>query len=204
VLTSFIQVFRVFGLPEAILTDNGAYFAGFKSGYTQFEKMLMDQDILPIHGRVYHPQTQGKIERFHRSLEDEVLRFHRPVDFSDAMSLLAQWKAVYNCERPHQALGDRCPAQVYTSSQREYQENVPPYEYSSQYHLHKVNNWGFLRFAHYQIYLSETFRNTHVQLIPSEAEDAALVCYRNFIIAKIDLTNGELLSRKAYRMKAPV
>jgi transposase InsO family protein len=200
VLTSFIQVFRVFGLPEAILTDNGAYFAGFKSGYTQFEKMLMDQDILPIHGRVYHPQTQGKIERFHRSMEDEVLRFHRPIDFLDATSLLAQWKAVYNCERPHQALGDRCPAQVYTSSQREYQENVHPYEYSSQYRLHKINNWGFLRFAPYQIYLSETFRNTYVQLIPSEGEDAALVCYRNFIIAKIDVANGELLSRKAYRM----
>jgi hypothetical protein len=201
VLKSFVQTFRSFGLPQSILTDNGATFAGFKSGYTQFERALMDQDILPIHGRVYHPQTQGKIERFHRSMENEVLKFHRPLNFSEATEILDQWQAVYNCERPHEALGDRCPAQVYTPSLRTYLEKIPPYEYDSKYHLIKVNNWGFLRFAAYQIYISETFRDTHVQLIPSEGDDAVLVCYRNFIVAKIDVTNGELLSRKAYRLR---
>lgn len=201
VLKSFVQTFRSFGLPQSILTDNGATFAGFKSGYTQFERALMDQDILPIHGRVYHPQTQGKIERFHRSMENEVLKFHRPLNFSEATEILDQWQAVYNCERPHEALGDRCPAQVYTPSLRTYLEKIPPYEYDSKYHLIKVNNWGFLRFAAYQIYISETFRDTHLQLIPSEGDDAVLVCYRNFIVAKIDVTNGELLSRKAYRLR---
>jgi len=161
----------------------------------------MDQDILPIHGRVYHPQTQGKIERFHRSLENEVLKFHRPLNFADATEVLDQWKVVYNFERPHEALGDRCPAQVYTSSLRTYHEKTPSYDYSSKFRLYRINNWGFLRFAVYQIYISETFRDTQVQLVPSEGEDAVLVCYRNFVIAKIDVTNGELLSRKAYRLR---
>lgn len=107
---------------------------------------------------------------------------------------------MYNCERPHEALGDRCPAQVYTPSQRPYSENVRPYDYGSLYHVRKINNWGFLRFAAYQIYISETFKDTHVQLVPNESEDSVLLCYRNFIIAKIDVTTGELLSRKAYRI----
>lgn len=204
VIKSFVQVFRMYGLPEAILTDNGANFSGLKSGYTQFERALLDQDILPIHGRAYHPQTQGKIERFHRSLQNEVLKLHRPINFADATIVLHQWRNFYNCERPHQALGDRCPSQIYSPSQREYQEKVPPYDYNSQYRLHKINNWGFLRFTNYQIYISETFRDTYIQLIPHEGDDAALVCYRNFIIAKIDVANGKLLRRKAYRMRSPV
>jgi transposase InsO family protein len=201
VLRSFIPVFRHYGLPEAILTDNGRNFAGLKNGYTLFERALMDQNILPIHGRVYHPQTQGKIERFHRSMENEVLKLHRPLNFAEASELLEQWKGVYNFERPHEALGDRCPAQVYTPSQRSYLENVQPYEYGSKYHLIKINNWGYLRFADFQIYISETFRDTRVQLIPSEGDDSVLVCYRNFAIAKIDVTSGDLLSRKAYRLR---
>jgi transposase InsO family protein len=201
VLHDFIRIFRKYGVPEAILTDNGATFAGFKGGYTQFERALMDQDILPIHGRVYHPQTQGKIERFHRSMKNEVLKHYHPLNIADAAEILEKWKTLYNYERPHEALQDRFPAQVYTSSTRSYQENISPYEYNAQYRLYRINNWGFLRFAVHQIYISETFRDTLVQLVPNEADDTTLVCYRNFIIAKIDVINGELLSRKAYRLK---
>lgn len=202
VLRSFIPVFRQYGLPQAILTDNGRNFAGLKNGYTLFERALMDQDILPIHGRVRHPQTQGKIERFHRSMENEVLKPHRPQNFAETTEILNQWKSIYNFERPHEALGDRCPAQVYSPSQRSYLEKVHPYDYGSQYHLIKINNWGYLRFADFQIYISETFRDTRVQLIPFEGDDSVLVCYRNFIIAKIDVTNGDLVSRKAYRLRS--
>ena len=203
VLQNFIQIFRVYGLPQSILTDNGPTFAGFKNGYTQFERALMDQDILPIHGQFFHPQTQGKIERFHRSMKNEVFQFRHLLNLADAAEVLEQWKTIYNCERPHEALGDRCPAQVYTPSQRLYLEKIPVFEYSSQYHLIKINNWGFLQFAAYQIYISETFRDTHVQLVPNESENSVLVCYRNFVIAKIDVTTGELLSRKAYRTSQP-
>jgi len=201
---SFIQTFRDFGLPESILTDNGAVFAGFKGGYTQFERILMDQDILPIHGRVYHPQTQGKIERFHRSLKNEILYLRDILDLDDAARVLGNWQHIYNFERPHEALGNRCPAEIYTISPRQFLESIPTYDYSSQYRLYRINNWGYLRFAKHQIYISETFRDTYVQLIPVDREDIAHVCYRNFIIAKIDVSNGELLSRKAYRLSNSV
>jgi len=201
VLHNFIQTFQKYGLPQSILTDNGSTFSGFNRGYTQFERALMDQDILPIHGRVYHPQTQGKIERFYRSMVDELLKFHRLQNFGEAIELLEQWRLIYNHERPHEALGDRCPAQIYTPSERSYQEEVLPYDYSSQYRVYRINNWGYLRFAGFQIYISETFSDTYLQLIPNDDEDSVFVCYRNFVIAKINLTNGELMSRKAFRLK---
>lgn len=202
--SSFVRAFRDYGLPESILTDNGPTFAGIKSGYTLFERMLMDQDILPIHGRTYHPQTQGKIERFHRSLKNEVLYLKNIHDLEEATSVFKKWQYIYNFERPHAALRDKSPAEVYSTSPRPFLEVVPTYDYNSKYRLYRINNWGFLRFAKYQIYISETFRDTYVQMIPLESEDIAIVCYRNFIIAKIDVKNGELLSRKASRLSSSV
>ena len=84
VIPVFTEAFREFGLPDSILSDNGAQFAGFKKGYTQFERWLMDLDILPIHGRIKHPQTQGKIERFHRTMKQELLNHTIISDIEDA------------------------------------------------------------------------------------------------------------------------
>lgn len=201
---SFIHTFNEYGLPQAILTDNGPYFAGFKKGYTQFERALMDQDVLPIHGRFRHPQTQGKIERFHRSMNNEVLQYRQFLDLADASKVLEHWKTVYNFERPHDALGGRCPAQLYTPSQRAYKEKVTPFEYNPHYRLYKINNWGFLRFSSFRVYISETFADTYVQLLPREEEDTVEVCYRNFVIARIDMSDGELFCRKAYRLKETI
>mgnify|MGYP003309974300 FL=1 len=63
VIPSFKKAFEEYGIPNSILSDNGAQFAGFRHGYTQFEKWLMNLDILPIHERIKHPQTQGKIRK---------------------------------------------------------------------------------------------------------------------------------------------
>ncbi len=61
VINAFEEAFYEYGMPNSVLSDNGGQFAGFKKGYTQFEKWLMCLDILPIHCRIKHPQTQGKI-----------------------------------------------------------------------------------------------------------------------------------------------
>lgn len=200
VLSSFIPVFREFGLPNALLTDNGPCFAGSRKGYCLLERALMDQDVLPMHGRYYHPQTQGKIERFHRAMKNEVLKFQYFADIDDAVRRLSEWKTLYNNERPHQALGDRCPYQVYIPSQRYYKEKVLPYEYNSAHRVYKINNWGFLRFAHHQLFVSETFRDTFVQLVPDDSMEVVQVCYRNYSIAKFDVATGDLISRTPYRL----
>ena len=192
---SFIQAFQEYGLPDAILSDHGSQFAGFKGGYTHFERWLMDLDILPIHGRIMHPQTQGKIERFHRTMKAELLR--EPfLDLKDAKKHFARWRWKYNEIRPHSALNMKTPASVYTPSKRLLFE-PRPYEYTG--HVCKVNNWGYLRFGPVQLFLSETMANTYLEVVPV-SDDMFSVRYRNFQIALIDANAKNLIHRRIRRL----
>ena len=70
---SLVRVFREYGMPKAILCDNGSPWSDNTNGYTPFEIWMIQMDVLPIHGRPIHPQTQGKDERFHRTLKEDLL-----------------------------------------------------------------------------------------------------------------------------------
>lgn len=200
VIPCFEAVFREYGLPDAILSDNGAQFAGFRQGYTQFEKWLMQLDVLPIHGRVKHPQTQGKIERFHRTLKSELLSQKKFENIDDANRQIQEWRTKYNHVRPHEALGMKCPGEVYVPSLKSYPEKKSVYEYSGQYHVIKVNSWGYVRFDGQRIYLSETMVNEFVEFRPNPHGDSFIVCYRNFKIAEFSSIDGKLINRKISRL----
>ena len=200
VLPVFREAFYEFGMPDSVLSDNGAQFAGFRQGYTQFEKWLMNHDILPIHGRMKHPQTQGKIERFHRTMNQELLNHYIPKDIADAERVFADWRNCYNNERPHEALGMKCPSEIYVPSKRIYCDQVEKFEYSGKYHVIKVNSWGYVRFDHWQVYLSETMIDEHIEFRPNPNGDTFIACYRNFAIAEFDVHTGKLLHRKIQRL----
>jgi transposase InsO family protein len=98
-------VFRRYGLPEAMLSDNGSPWGGSGSrGYTAFEVWLMRLGIRLHHGRPYHPQTQGKDERFHRSLNVEVLQMRPRSDLATYQAAFDHWR---DLQRPTAARGDR-------------------------------------------------------------------------------------------------
>lgn len=198
VTESFRRVFEQYGKPEALLSDNGAQFAGFGGGYTRFERWLMEQDVLPVHGRPRHPQTQGKIERFHRSMKAEALRDNSFDDLSHARKALSAWRTLYNEVRPHEALGGQKPAQVYQRSARLYLPDVQKTVYSGDHPVCKVNSWGYLRWMDYRVYLSETFANTYLEI--RLAQDQLWVCYRNFRIAAINTISGKRLHRSISRL----
>lgn len=200
VIPTFKEAFYEYGMPKSILSDNGAQFAGFKKGYTQFEKWLMNHDILPIHGRVMHPQTQGKIERFHRSMKYELLKHKAFKDINEAEIALRDWRTKYNEIRPHEALDMKCPAEVYQRSSREYVDKVERYEYSGAYHVIKINSWGYARFAAWQEYLSETMVGEFVEFRPNPLGDSFFACYRNFVIAEFSAIDGSLLNRNIRRL----
>ena len=200
VIPTFQEAFRRYGLPNSVLSDNGAQFAGFRQGFTQFEKWLMEHDILPIHGRIKHPQTQGKIERFHRTMKQELLKYRTPEDIEDAIRLLGEWQVKYNTVRPHEALGLRCPSEVYQASSRVYDETPKEYIYSGQYHVIKVNTWGYVRFDRWQVFLSETMAGEYIELRPNPCRDSFNACFRNFVIAEFDSITGKLIHRKISRL----
>lgn len=197
VKTSFIAAFREYGLPNSVLSDNGAQFAGAHRGLSTFERFLMDLDILPIHGRPIHPQTQGKIERFHQTFKQEALRT-MPANMADAKSQFENWRWVYNELRPHHALGMKTPASIYQPSTRKYY--VPkPYVYDVGARLSKVNNWGYLRFGPIQLFLSEAMADTYVEIRYGE-NDTFSIIYRNYTVATVDAVEGKLLERHIRRL----
>ena len=200
VIPAFTEAFREYGMPDAILSDNGAQFAGFKKGYTQFERWLMELDILPVHGRIKHPQTQGKIERFHRTMKHELLNHTSIADIQDAHNKFELWRDKYNNIRPHEALGMKTPGEVYQTSQRKYPDEIKKYEYGGQYHVIKVNSWGYVRFDKWQVYLSETMIDRYIEFRPSADGESFFACYRNFKIAEFDTENGQLINRSIARL----
>lgn len=200
VIPTFREAFYEYGMPDSILSDNGAQFAGFRQGYTQFEKWLMNHDVLPLHGRIKHPQTQGKIERFHRTMKQELLKHYTPADITDAARALHAWRDSYNCERPHEALGMKCPAAIYVPSARIYCDAVESYTYGGAFHVIKVNSWGYVRFDRFQIYLSETMAGEYIEFRPHRDRDTFVACYRNFAIGEFDARTGELLHRRISRL----
>jgi len=200
VMPAFREAFEEFGMPRSVLSDNGAQFAGFRKGYTQFEKWLMNLDVLPIHGRIKHPQTQGKIERLHRTMKAELLSGTDFEDIADAETHLQEWRKKYNEIRPHAALQMRCPAQVYCPSSRRFPEKISKFEYSGQYHVIKVNSWGYVRFDKWQIYLSETMIGENIEFRPNPNGDSFSACYRNFTIAEFNTQTGELIHRRISRL----
>src|SRR5690606_40790822 len=90
--------------------------------WTALTVWLLKLGIRTIHSRPYHPQGRGKNERFHRSLKAEVFAFKRYRDLDDVQRALDEWRAVYNLDRPHEALDFDVPASRYRRSEEHTSE----------------------------------------------------------------------------------
>jgi transposase InsO family protein len=114
---AFSGAVAAYGMPRQLLSDNGTTFTGRLHGYVvYFERQVRAAGVEFIHGRVYHPQTQGKLERQHGT-QNTWIADHRPRSLSAAQHVLDAYRADYNTIRPHEALGQRPPAELYQSGQ---------------------------------------------------------------------------------------
>jgi transposase InsO family protein len=201
VLGSFLSLFRERGLPKAVLCDNGPPW-GFTSvfGYTKFEVFLMDRGVLPLHGKPLHPQTQGKEERFHRTLKNELLRQIQIRNLFHAQKEFDAFRKMYNEERPHCSLGYAVPADRYRDSERAMPEKIEKWEYPDGCEMKWVRANGCIRFKNKDMFLSEAFYGLDVALMETQDDGFMDIIYRNFKIATIDLRNGTLCSKKITRL----
>lgn len=126
-----VETFRQYGLPQAMLMDRGSmWWTAFNGwGLTWLSVQLIEQGIRLLYGRVCHPQTQGKVERFHRTLGTELRHRGVPRRFGEWSAALSAVRSSYNERRPHEALGMQRPAQRYQPSRRSYAERVKEWEY---------------------------------------------------------------------------
>lgn len=194
---SLLRVFSEYGLPDAILSDNGPPWADHTNGYTPYEIWMMQLGILPMHGRALHPQTQGKEERFHRTLKEDVLKRHTIRDLVEAQSIFDHYREEYNVERPHAALNYDVPEKHYRSSARKLPSTWGEPEYDAGATLRKVNCKGYLSIQKHRYYLSESFAGKYVELL-FRSENKVRVCYGAYKIAKINLSEKLFISRKIY------
>lgn len=114
----FDRACKRWGEPQEVLSDRGAIFTGITYGTVSwFERHLWQRGISTTNGRPYHPQTQGKIERYHRTLTEWLV--DHPTDTLAALNRsLARFAEHYNVERPHQALDDHTPVEVWNATPR--------------------------------------------------------------------------------------
>lgn len=131
VRTVLIDVFRRYGMPRRLLCDNGPPWGADDGALTALGAWLIRLGVSLSHGRPRHPQTQGKDERFHRTLNVELIGTRTFADVEGFNDHAEPWRHQYNQVRPHEALSLRPPATRYTPSPRAYPTALPPIEYDA-------------------------------------------------------------------------
>ena len=195
----FTRVLEEYGLPRAILSDNGKPWGDNQGGITQFDVWMMRLGILPIHGRPLHPQTQGKDERFHRTLNQELLKRRPMKDLQDAQSSFSPWREMYNFERPHNALHLEVPAAHYKPSKRSLADADRPVEYDSGAVLRKINYKGYISIQQHRYFISDSLIGQYVKL-NYISEHVVGLQYGAFEFAQIDTEQRLIVSKKRRRM----
>lgn len=199
---SFCKAFENYGLPKTLLCDNGNPWGSSQStSITKFEVWLMEHDVLTIHIRPIHPQTQGKVERFNGSYKQERLKFYVPTDMADAQRTREEYMQFYNFVRPHHALNLDHPSQHYKPSERRYKNEVPEWDYDHGANLVHVKPSGYLRFNSQSYFLSEGMGGKDVMLRPSTSrKNIFRIVFRGFQIGSLDVENRMVIARKIYRL----
>jgi transposase InsO family protein len=185
------KAFECYGLPWRMTMDNGSPWGnGPGDPFTPLGVWLMEQDIGIGHSRPYHPQTQGKDERFHRTLKAEALAGPPFEDLAQAARDLECWRSVYNTERPHQAIGMKPPVDRYAPSPRPYRPVVGPFEYGPDDQPRKVHQSdGRISFKGQRWRVPKAFRQKLVAVRPTADDGRYDVVFRTTRIAAIDLRN---------------
>jgi transposase InsO family protein len=146
------DLFGEVGMPQGILTDNGfATTHRTPRTISWFEARLLRLGIRIAHGRPYHPQTQGKVERLHRTIREEFLTAARRDSLDNFRQDQRRWAVKYNTRRPHEALADQPPLSRWTPSNRPRPRRLPEIEYPAGSVLRKVSDCGIVRWKRARI-----------------------------------------------------
>lgn len=188
VQNQLIATFRRYGMPDRMTMDNGAPWGNdWQHPYTPLTVWLIRIGVAISHSRPYHPQTQGKDERFHRTLDVDLLRWNRFRDASHVQKHFDQYRHVYNRERPHQALGMDVPASRYSMSTRHFPEQLVPIEYDVGDIVRKVYEKGHFQFRGKRYPVGKAFCGYPIALRATTQDGIFNVFFCHQKIGQIDL-----------------
>ena len=176
------------GLPDAMLMDHGTPWWNTKAagGWSQLTVWLMKQNIRLHFCAIRHPQTQGKVERFHGALEAARRRRGLPAPELH-QGWLDNFRYEYNYLRPHEALEMKTPASVWHSSPRPYLPEPPAWVYPADAELHPLTANGVLHLRGKRWPISRTLGGEQVQLV--RIGQRIEVFYRHTLLREIDLAS---------------
>ena len=189
-----LRAFEEFGLPDAMLMDHGVPWWSTTNGHglTRFSVWLIKQNIDLIYSAVRHPQTQGKIERLHRTLKQSLKHRGCRKTLPGFRQRFQYFRAEYNNVRPHEALSMETPASRYRPSVRSYDPSPPPWDYPNGADVRKLDTQGKLRIPRGQYFVCEALAEEYVMC--QEFDGKLLVSFRNMEIREIELATGRTMA----------
>lgn len=181
-----VACFEEFGLPDAVLMDHGApwYATKHPNGFSRIMVLLIKQGIRPVFSSVGHPQTQGKVERFHRTLSRHLNWRGIPQEFNAMCTELARFRRIYNEIKPHDSLGRRTPAECYYPSSRQFDPSPPEWTYPKGATVRKLTPQGTLHWDGRLYFVSEAIPDERVWV--RKLDHRLIVVYRNFMVREIN------------------
>jgi putative transposase len=160
----FETAFREYGLPKIIRTDNGAPFASVAlAGLSELSVWWIKLGIWPERIDRGKPQQNGRHERMHRTLREATAEPPART-IRKQQSMFDQFRAEYNSERPHEALGMKTPGEFYKPSWRSYPDRVRMPEYGSDLLVRTVGSCGRIRWCGERVFVTKTLSNAPIGL----------------------------------------
>jgi transposase InsO family protein len=189
VVSSFRRAFRRHGIPASVLTDNGMVFTTRHAGGTGGRNALeLELDLLRVqfrHSRPYHPQTCGKVERFHQT-QKKWLAAQPPATALDQLQRqLDRFRAYYNTVRPHRAIARRTPAEAFATRPKALPTG-PHIEPHYRVRRDRADNTGVIT-------LRYNSRLRHIGLGRENARTRVLALIADLNVRVIDAETGKLL-----------
>jgi transposase InsO family protein len=183
------EIFDQYGLPDRMLMDNGPPWGNIQDHhYTMLTAWLIRLGIKVSHGKPYHPQTQGKDERLHRTLNEELIRRYPMTNLAQCQLSFDQWRDIYNNDRPHESLKMDTPGEHYQLSSKLFPRSLPPFTYPPDCIVRKVDQNGSIYFQNTRHRVGKAFRHAVVGLCNDEiCEDRVSVFFCSECVAKIPL-----------------
>lgn len=187
----FESVFKEYGLPEAIRTDNGAPFASVGlGGLSRLAVWFIKLGIKPERIEPGHPEQNGRHERMHRTLK-EATASPPQSNIGKQQEVFDRFVEEHNCERPHEALGQKTPASFHRPSPRAYPAKAPKVEYRGDVVVRRVRHNGEIRWKGKLVYVSEALAGEPVALKYSEQRQWT-VSFRSYLLGALNETTGKI------------
>jgi len=187
------ETFRLYGLPERMTYDNGPPWGStVKSCLSGLDAWLVRLGVEPSHSRPYHPQTQGKDERFHRTLKLELIERSGFNSLAACQHAFDDWREVYNSIRPHEALAQKPPISRYRPSARQFPEQLPAVEYEPGSTVRKVRGNGNISYKGVEYFVGEGLIGQPVAVCPTDDDQHFNVMFCHHKVASLNLTKKRL------------